>query len=65
MKYQRMAIFVETTEGEFYQVALGEQETDMVQDLIMQIHEGKIKVIPRKFDGLHFMKKYKKDLTVL
>jgi len=54
MKYKRLAVFLENKSGGFYQVVLKQDEMDMVADLILKIHNGKIKIRNEKYDCMFF-----------
>ena len=54
MKYARLAVFVETKKGKLYQVALDEEQRGAVSYLLLQLHQGRIKVLDKQFETLSF-----------
>ena len=48
MKYMGLAVVIETKSGNVYQVALTEEQKDMVANLLQQMHGETIKVFRNK-----------------
>ena len=48
MKYNRLVVILENKSGSMYQVALNPLETNMVANLIEQLHNKKIRILPGK-----------------
>lgn len=49
-KVDKLAVIITNKKGVAYQVALSEDETNLVESLIGQLHKGKIKVLDRKLE---------------
>jgi hypothetical protein len=60
IKYNRLAVFVETKSKDFYQISLNKDQMDTIARLISQLHKGTIKIMPNKFDTMSFIKPLKK-----
>lgn len=48
MKAKSICAFVENKKGDFWQIALDENQQAMVMDLIGQMHDGTVKVLKNK-----------------
>ena len=48
MKVKSIVVLIENIKGDFWQVALDERDRGMVMDLIIQMHNGKIKALRNK-----------------
>lgn len=46
----KLVVIISNKQGKCYQVALTEAETAYVKNLIHQMHEGKVKVLPTQLD---------------
>ena len=53
MKAKSICAFIENKKGDFWQIALDENQQAMVMDLIAQMHDGPIKVVRNKLP-LHY-----------
>jgi hypothetical protein len=52
MKVKNLAVIVSIKKGEVHQVLLNEDETSYVEHFIEQLHNGKIKVLSQKINGI-------------
>ena len=57
MKFNRLFCFVQIEDGNFHQILLDEDQMLYVGDLIRQLHDGKIKCLETKLDGLYIKEK--------
>lgn len=48
MKAKSICAFIENKKGDFWQIALDEDQQSMVMDLIGQMHDGTIKILKNK-----------------
>lgn len=50
MRAKSICAFIENKKGDFWQIALDEDQRNMVMDLIGQMHDGTIKILKNRVD---------------
>ena len=57
MKTNKLVAIVNNKKGDCYQVSLNDAESNMVLNLIVQLHNGKVKIMPPKLSTTLEVKK--------
>lgn len=52
MKVKLLAVIIQTDTGDVYQVALSEDDTKIIHNLITNMHGGSIKALPNKLNSI-------------
>jgi len=63
VKMKELAIIIKGSDGNVYQVLLSEKEKDAIISTISLMHNGQIKVIDQKLEGIDINNKNKKNET--